>query len=98
MRLNFFNFSILIFIFSITTNLHAAKLDKFTFTSWNKPDLDVFYECFKTQKRDKLYFFENENDFPRKILSTKLDEGINLYFKGSRSSKMERYIDIIKNA
>ena len=58
----------------------------------------IFYECFKTQKRDKLYFFENENDFPRKILSTKLDEGINLYFKGSRSSKMERYIDIIKNA
>ena len=58
----------------------------------------IFYECLKTQKRDKLYFFENENDFPRKILSTKLDEGINLYFKGSRSSKMERYIDIIKNA
>ena len=43
MRLNFFNFSILIFIFSITTNLYAAKLDKFTFTYWNKPDLDVFY-------------------------------------------------------
>ncbi|MDA9719806.1 UDP-N-acetylmuramoyl-tripeptide--D-alanyl-D-alanine ligase [bacterium] len=57
----------------------------------------IFYECFRAQKRDKLYFFKNEKDFPKKILSTKLDEGINLYFKGSRSSKMERYIDIIKN-
>ena len=49
-------------------------------------------------KTETKEIFENENDFPRKILSTKLDEGINLYFKGSRSSKMERYIDIIKNA
>ena len=62
MRLNLFNLSILLFILSFTTNLFAAKLDKFTFTSWNKPDLDVFYHLPKTIDNDtKVLFVVNVN-------------------------------------
>ena len=57
MRLNLFNLSILLFILSFTTNLFAAKLDKFTFTSWNKPDLDVFYHLPKTIDNDTRVLF-----------------------------------------
>ena len=57
MRLNLFNLSILLFILSFTTNLFAAKLDKFTFTSWNKPDLDVFYHLPKTIDNDTKVLF-----------------------------------------
>ena len=57
MRLNLFNLFILLFILSFTTNLFAAKLDKFTFTSWNKPDLDVFYHLPKTIDNDTKVLF-----------------------------------------
>ena len=57
MRLNLFNPFILLFILSFTTNLFAAKLDKFTFTSWNKPDLDVFYHLPKTIDNDTKVLF-----------------------------------------
>ena len=52
-----FNFFILLFILSFTTNLFAAKLDKFTFTTWNKPDLDVFYHLPKTIDNDTKVLF-----------------------------------------
>ena len=71
MRLNLFNLSILLFILSFTTNLFAAKLDKFTFTSWNKPDLDVFYhplplkgECAALWAAQLLPLFEEANREP----------------------------------
>ena len=57
MRFNFFNLFILLFILSFTTNLFAAKLDKFTFTIWNKPDLDVFYHLPKTIDSDTKVLF-----------------------------------------
>ena len=57
MRFNFFNLLILLFILSFTTNLFAAKLDKFTFTTWNKPDLDVFYHLPKTIDNDTKVLF-----------------------------------------
>ena len=57
MRLNLFNLFFLLFILSFTTNLFAAKLDKFTFTSWNKPDLDVFYHLPKTIDNDTKVLF-----------------------------------------
>ena len=75
MRLNFFNFSILIFIFSITTNLYAAKLDKFTFTSWNKPDLDVFYHLPNTiDNNTKILFVIHGN-------SRNADDYLNTWIK-----------------
>ena len=52
-----FNFFILLFTLSFTTNLFAAKLDKFTFTTWNKPDLDVFYYLPKTIDNDTKVLF-----------------------------------------
>ena len=75
MRLNFFNFSILIFIFSTTTNLYAAKLDKFTFTSWNKPDLDVFYHLPNTiDNNTKILFVIHGN-------SRNADDYLNTWIK-----------------
>ena len=75
MRLNFFNFSILIFIFSITTNLYAARLDKFTFTSWNKPDLDVFYHLPNTiDNNTKILFVIHGN-------SRNADDYLNTWIK-----------------
>ena len=54
MRLNFFSF---IFFIFCSINLYAAKLDKFTFTSWDKPNLDVFYHLPKTIDSDTKVLF-----------------------------------------
>ena len=82
MRLNFFNFSILIFIFSITTNLYAAKLDKFTFTSWNKPDLDVFYHLPDTiDNNTKILFVIHGN-------SRNADDYLNTWIKLAKNQNI----------
>lgn len=82
MRLNFFNFSILIFIFSITTNLYAAKLDKFTFTSWNKPDLDVFYHLPNTiDNNTKILFVIHGN-------SRNADDYLNTWIKLAKNQNI----------
>lgn len=57
MRFNSSILYILILILSLPANLFAAKLDKFTFTSWNKPDLDVFYYLPKTIDNDTKILF-----------------------------------------
>ena len=62
MRYNFFYIFILIFNLYINFNLNAAKLDKFTFTSWNKPDLDVFYYLpEKIDNNTKIFFVIHGN-------------------------------------
>ena len=46
-------------------------------------------------ENNKVEFFQNEKDFPIEHLSKQLKAGKKIYFKGSRSSKMERYLKIL---
>ena len=85
MRLNLFNIFILLFILSFTTNLFAAKLDKFTFTSWNKPDLDVFYHLPKTIDNDTKVLFvvhgntRNADDYLNSWIRLTKDKNIAIF-------------------
>ena len=85
MRLNLFNLFILLFILSFTTNLFAAKLDKFTFTSWNKPDLDVFYHLPKTINNDTKILFvvhgntRNADDYLNSWIRLTKDKNIAIF-------------------
>ena len=85
MRLNLFNLSILLFILSFATNLFAAKLDKFTFTSWNKPDLDVFYHLPKTIDNDTKVLFvvhgntRNADDYLNSWIRLTKDKNIAIF-------------------
>ena len=85
MRLNLFNLSTLLFILSFTTNLFAAKLDKFTFTSWNKPDLDVFYHLPKTIDNDTKVLFvvhgntRNADDYLNSWIRLTKDKNIAIF-------------------
>ena len=85
MRLNLFNHFILLFILSFTTNLFAAKLDKFTFTSWNKPDLDVFYHLPKTIDNDTKVLFvvhgntRNADDYLNSWIRLTKDKNIAIF-------------------
>ena len=85
MRLNLFNLFILLFILSFTTNLFAAKLDKFTFTSWNKPDLDVFYHLPKTIDNDTKILFvvhgntRNADDYLNSWIRLTKDKNIAIF-------------------
>ena len=85
MRLNLFNPFILLFILSFTTNLFAAKLDKFTFTSWNKPDLDVFYHLPKTIDNDTKVLFvvhgntRNADDYLNSWIRLTKDKNIAIF-------------------
>ena len=85
MRFNLFNLSILLFILSFTTNLFAAKLDKFTFTSWNKPDLDVFYHLPKTIDNDTKVLFvvhgntRNADDYLNSWIRLTKDKNIAIF-------------------
>ena len=85
MWLNLFNLSILLFILSFTTNLFAAKLDKFTFTSWNKPDLDVFYHLPKTIDNDTKVLFvvhgntRNADDYLNSWIRLTKDKNIAIF-------------------
>ena len=85
MRLNLFNLFFLLFILSFTTNLFAAKLDKFTFTSWNKPDLDVFYHLPKTIDNDTKILFvvhgntRNADDYLNSWIRLTKDKNIAIF-------------------
>ena len=85
MRLNLFNLFFLLFILSFTTNLFAAKLDKFTFTSWNKPDLDVFYHLPKTIDNDTKVLFvvhgntRNADDYLNSWIRLTKDKNIAIF-------------------
>ena len=82
---NLFNLFILLFILSFTTNLFAAKLDKFTFTSWNKPDLDVFYHLPKTIDNDTKVLFvvhgntRNADDYLNSWIRLTKDKNIAIF-------------------
>ena len=66
-------------------------------------DFQIFLtgKIFKkvTEKIDnkKVNFFENRQDFPKDYLIKQLKAGKKVYFKGSRSSKMEHYIELLIN-
>ena len=85
MRLNLFNLFFLLFILSFTTNLFAAKLDKFTFTSWNKPDLDLFYHLPKTIDNDTKVLFvvhgntRNADDYLNSWIRLTKDKNIAIF-------------------
>ena len=85
MRLNLFNLSIILFILSFTINLFAAKLDKFTFTSWNKPDLDVFYHLPKIIDNDTKVLFvvhgntRNADDYLNSWIRLTKDKNIAIF-------------------
>ena len=51
---------------------------------------------FKTKSKNVNYF-ENEKEFPSTVFRLLLQNNENLYFKGSRSSKMERFIKLLLN-
>ena len=92
MRLNLFNLFFLLFILSFTTNLFAAKLDKFTFTSWNKPDLDVFYHLPKTIDNDTKVLFvvhgntRNADDYLNTWIRLTKDKNIAIFAPHFKSS------------
>ena len=44
-----------------------------------------------------INFFENKEDFPKNYLIKQLKAGKKVYFKGSRSSKMESYLELLVN-
>ena len=82
MKLSFFTF---IFFICSGINLYAAKLDKFTFTSWNKPDLDVFYHLPKTIDNDTKIFFvihgntRNADDYLKTWIRLTKDKNIAIF-------------------
>ena len=55
----------------------------------------LFKEAIKQLKTSNVKHFNGLEDFPKETLVKKLDAGQNLYFKGSRSSKMEQYLNLI---
>ena len=58
---------------------------------------DIFKEALNQSEKSNAKYFNDSYDFPKEILLKKLEEGKNLYFKGSRSSKMEQYLNLIIN-
>ena len=57
----------------------------------------IFKRAIAKTKSKNLNYFENERDFPTAALRLLLQNNENLYFKGSRSSKMERFIKLLLN-
>ncbi len=58
---------------------------------------NIFKEALNQSEKSNAKYFNDSYDFPKEILLKKLEEGKNLYFKGSRSSKMEQYLNLIIN-
>jgi UDP-N-acetylmuramyl pentapeptide synthase len=56
---------------------------------------DIYIGLKDRLENRKVGFFQNEQDFPNEYLSKQLKAGKKIYFKGSRSSKMERYLKIL---
>lgn len=77
-------------------NQHIEILDYFNdFNIWVTGP--IYREARKLSKTKTVNFFEGEDDFPKEELKLALQTNNNLYFKGSRSSKMERFIKMIIN-
>ena len=77
-------------------NIHAdllIKLKKFEiYVTGN-----IYKEAIKLYKLPNVRYFSNLKEFPKETLVQKLKDGKNLYFKGSRSSKMEQYLNLLLN-
>ena len=58
---------------------------------------NIFKKVFLKAEPKQLTYFQGISDFPKDIFVKLLKEGKNLYFKGSRSSKMENYIEALIN-
>ena len=57
----------------------------------------IFKEVSKKTDNQNVNFFENKQDFPRDYLIKQLKAGKKVYFKGSRSSRMENYLELLLN-
>jgi len=57
----------------------------------------IFKEVSKKIDNQNVNFFENKQDFPKDYLIKQLKAGKKVYFKGSRSSKMEKYLELLVN-
>ena len=57
----------------------------------------IFKEAIKKISCKNINFFENKQDFPKNYLIKQLKGGKKVYFKGSRSSKMESYLELLIN-
>ena len=57
----------------------------------------IFKEVIKKKSSKNINFFENKQDFPKNYLIKQLKAGKKVYFKGSRSSKMESYLELLVN-
>ena len=57
----------------------------------------IFKEVIKKIPSKNINFFENKEDFPKNYLVKQLKAGKKVYFKGSRSSKMESYLELLIN-
>ncbi|MBL6819641.1 MAG: hypothetical protein ISQ61_00115 [SAR86 cluster bacterium] len=57
----------------------------------------IFKQAITKTKSKNVNYFENEKEFPTAAFRLLLQNNENLYFKGSRSSKMERFIKLLLN-
>lgn len=57
----------------------------------------IFKKAVAKTKSKNVKYFENEKEFPTAGLRLLLQNNENLYFKGSRSSKIERFIKLLLN-
>ena len=57
----------------------------------------IFKQAISKTKSKNVNYFENEHEFPSAAFRLLLQNNENLYFKGSRSSKMERFIELLLN-
>tara|TARA_X000000950_G_scaffold29474_2_gene31869 strand:- start:26180 stop:27343 length:1164 start_codon:yes stop_codon:yes gene_type:complete len=69
------------------------KLSKFEILVTGK----IFGEIAKKKELSNIIYFRDIKSFPSKYLLTKLQNNKKLYFKGSRSSRMEIYINALIN-
>ena len=57
----------------------------------------IFKQVYSEIGIGKINFFADVNEFPKKYLDKQLKSGKKIYFKGSRSSKMENYLELLVN-
>tara|TARA_B100000963_G_C22585295_1_gene652796 strand:- start:349 stop:1512 length:1164 start_codon:yes stop_codon:yes gene_type:complete len=70
-----------------------TKLSKFELVVTGK----IFEETLRKLNLKNILYFSDLKSFPREYLIGELKKSKKLYFKGSRSSKMEIYIDALLN-
>jgi len=77
-------------------NIHATllnQLDDYQIYFTGK----IFESLKENIKNQKHIFFKGKQDFPVDYLAKQLKVGKKIYFKGSRSSKMEIYLNMLLN-